>query len=173
MEEHQKYYLHDEIVYDDKFKKSIFDIFDYDVPNNNSELSYHLNYCGYFGRYNIIEIKQKRKTEKKYIIKIYLPNSRIYYYWPFMTPYKFDRLESVYKIHKRIPNSIKEVLLLSYDMPYVNSHDIIKKGILHDKIEKSIVMLHQFGIYHGHRCIIKDKDDIWELYNNIKKIKNY
>lgn len=173
MEVNQQDYSHDEIVYDDRFRISIFNIFDYMVPKDNYVLSQYMDKSGYIGRYDIVQIKHKRKLPDKYKIKIYLPNSRTHYYWPFIVPYQFDGLESVYKAHKRLPNSIKNVLLLSYDMSYISSYDIIKRGIGLDKVQKSIDMLHQLGIYKNNKSIITDKNDIWELYNNIKKIKQY
>lgn len=167
MADYQKQYLPDSDVQDDKFKISLFNILGRKRPNNLNELNSLLDSNGYYGRHTVHRVTRRGITLPRYRIMIYLPNSKMNYVWPIMTEFEFGSMDSVYNVHRRLPIILADTFKVGSKVDYITIYTLVKNGLRGKKIGKSIEILHDLGLFLNNSPLVRDVDDVEEIYQNL------
>lgn len=165
--------MENEIIYNDVFEVSIFDIIRYSRPTNIDTLKNMLDNKGYFGRYDMYYRMKRGKLVEDFRLKIYLPNSKTYYLCPYKGYLKIDDYDLLDKLNKKIPEGSSAILRMaarSYGICSII--DIIEKTSLnYKKATKAITFLHSVGLFKDFKTKLRDEDDLLELSSNILDCK--
>ena len=171
MAANQKIYFNDnlEVIYDDRFKKSLFNI----IYENNIESILHfknlLDSSGYFGRYDIIQLRRHGGMSDKMKLQIYLPDSIMYYMWPFKTFLILGNYDNLKVVQKKIPPNVFELVKNAYKYN-INFEDLYNNFMSSKNRKKYLEFLEEYRILDKKYPIIKTKHDALELASNIVRV---
>lgn len=159
-----------EIINDDGFRISIPDVLAKHKVQDEIQLTLALDDNGYAGRNHVIRIHRFGFKTDEYRVKIYLPDSRLTYLWPWKTNYSpYANNKNIEAILKTLPentyNLVKELYSTNSKAEEIMSRYVLDKktGLLYRNFLKDSKLV------RNRSPVLLTKYDAIEIASNLFK----